>query len=1097
MSRRAEKEVSRDALPHPAEDLSADDDLLSWILVDQLGCLPNSKLGVHPQQVRFVGPQFKTDEVLNVIKETVVRGQLQPAMQQLQDFHLIKSHLANKTVDGQRERFIIHMRRYLLPLLPTSRIEIHTTSRYTSVTGHVELAVYATRPLSPGMVLQELQGSVVPLPDEWREEMEIGEDFALAAAEDELEESEDESDDEDADARSENESVAATRRRREVERQKGARRSDRTKRRDFSIVWSGLKRCFQLFLGPARFLNHDCSPNVELLRQGRYVTFRVTRPIRIGDELTTFYGDNYFGKANAECLCLSCEQAQRGGFTPKPAISRSRSRDSSTAPSANTPSVRNVKVKPSGLRNVLHNEDFGEEDAPEAGPSKFPNEDATIHPETPKKARYHGSHSSRMEMEKDGADDEDVGSGSDCESDTASPEPIRRAPSTRVAAQSVKPWTYLRRAPQSASVEESGASTPEEVEDLPNDFPRCATCTKPLHERVWFLNRYFDHCQRCTRHALIFNLPWPAHRAQDVLEYPPSHLIPPAYIPRKISSVPLPSLTKQVKKKIEEPEPQADLPLDRNQRRACKLRALFEQEDFVVDQLREAAWAVQDTKEQAKIALEEAKAEAKRLREEEKKRLDETRLKGSGVWSHYEYISAEELERRFQAKTVVLSGTRRGGRFRNEQEDDEMKKLAEEERKKEHEASMRRLFKPERTSTLAEAGDHQTVLPDRGGRQITEQPDTMHGNAVDNSAGPSRLALSDSHPTLTGIRSMQLPKQSPPGAIVPPNSLVFFDRASLAAARHRFYVGSPIGDHGRASQRGDGTQGTTASPSTEHNEASGTPSTTSSPAKRKRGRPRGTGKHQIAAAREAQAKTRRSQERVSSKSPRTNGYSPFSSVSPRRDRSAELSLDRSSQEIVDLTLSSPPGSPLAFGRNKGKGRADDPVIISDSEVESPPRDAPGGPAVSNNIPLLYDSAGLTPTSGLRETLITPKEVDVMPYLSNQGIYRPIPGALTLPFVAEQDKKSGKGREYGLPSVDDASPHGSVDSSTAGEIDDEEILERIVVSAERKVVNEKNDDKAQGEKRKRDSISDERLNKRKTFWVSSLGEPKNSGLARTW
>ena len=56
-------------LPHPAEDLSSDDDLLSWILVDQLGCMPNTKLGVHPQQVKFVGPVFKTDEVLNIIKE--------------------------------------------------------------------------------------------------------------------------------------------------------------------------------------------------------------------------------------------------------------------------------------------------------------------------------------------------------------------------------------------------------------------------------------------------------------------------------------------------------------------------------------------------------------------------------------------------------------------------------------------------------------------------------------------------------------------------------------------------------------------------------------------------------------------------------------------------------------------------------------------------------------------------------------------------------------------------------------------------------------------------------------------------------------------
>jgi histone-lysine N-methyltransferase SUV420H len=59
----------REALPHPAEDLSADDDLLSWILVDQLGCLPDTKLGVHPQQVKFVGPPFKTDEVLAIVTE--------------------------------------------------------------------------------------------------------------------------------------------------------------------------------------------------------------------------------------------------------------------------------------------------------------------------------------------------------------------------------------------------------------------------------------------------------------------------------------------------------------------------------------------------------------------------------------------------------------------------------------------------------------------------------------------------------------------------------------------------------------------------------------------------------------------------------------------------------------------------------------------------------------------------------------------------------------------------------------------------------------------------------------------------------------------
>ena len=148
-----------------------------------------------------------------------------------------------------------HLRRYLLPLMPTSRVEVFTTPRYSAVTKHTELAVFATRPLAPGVVLTELQGSVVPLPDAWREEMEIGEDFAFRAAEEEDDYSDSEaegSEDEDGPG---NREKGKARERDAESRNKGARRSDRTKRRDFSIVWSGLKRCFQLFLGPARFLN--------------------------------------------------------------------------------------------------------------------------------------------------------------------------------------------------------------------------------------------------------------------------------------------------------------------------------------------------------------------------------------------------------------------------------------------------------------------------------------------------------------------------------------------------------------------------------------------------------------------------------------------------------------------------------------------------------------------------------------------------------------------------------------------------------------------------------------------------------------------------
>ena len=56
-------------ISHRAQDLSDDDDLLSWILVDQLGALPGTKLGVFPQNFDFVGPQHDTEQVLSILQD--------------------------------------------------------------------------------------------------------------------------------------------------------------------------------------------------------------------------------------------------------------------------------------------------------------------------------------------------------------------------------------------------------------------------------------------------------------------------------------------------------------------------------------------------------------------------------------------------------------------------------------------------------------------------------------------------------------------------------------------------------------------------------------------------------------------------------------------------------------------------------------------------------------------------------------------------------------------------------------------------------------------------------------------------------------------
>jgi histone-lysine N-methyltransferase SUV420H len=113
--------------------------------------------------------------------------------------------------------------------------------------------------LAVGDLVVELQGSIVPLPDQWRDEMDIGEDFAMEAAGDEESEGESEGDEEE-EAEDDGTALGAsdgrpTKRGKKRKEPKGARRSDRTKRRDFSIMWSEKDKRYQLFLGPARFLN--------------------------------------------------------------------------------------------------------------------------------------------------------------------------------------------------------------------------------------------------------------------------------------------------------------------------------------------------------------------------------------------------------------------------------------------------------------------------------------------------------------------------------------------------------------------------------------------------------------------------------------------------------------------------------------------------------------------------------------------------------------------------------------------------------------------------------------------------------------------------
>ncbi|KAJ2853529.1 histone lysine methyltransferase Set9, partial [Coemansia asiatica] len=137
---------------------------------------------------------------------------------------------------------------------------IGQTDRYKVVTGQSEAKVVATKRYTLGMVISLCSGSVARLSDSEIERME-------------------------------NEKV------------------------DFSVMWWSKKKSMCLFLGPARFVNHDCDSNCRFTALGSdAIGFQALRTIEPGEEITTHYGSCYFGDNNCECLCATCEKYSRGWY---------------------------------------------------------------------------------------------------------------------------------------------------------------------------------------------------------------------------------------------------------------------------------------------------------------------------------------------------------------------------------------------------------------------------------------------------------------------------------------------------------------------------------------------------------------------------------------------------------------------------------------------------------------------------------------------------------------------------------------------------------------------------------------------------------------
>lgn len=152
------------------------------------------------------------------------------------------------------------MRRYMSIYLPDCPFEVNATNRYTIVT--YEASVTARRFIRRKETIRYLVGIQVTITPEEEAEMAL-------------------------------------------------------RKKDFSLVVSSRSKSTSLFMGPARFVNHDCDANARLVTRGPAgIEIIACRDIEVGEEITVNYGDNYFGENNCECLCQTCEDNLANGWKP-------------------------------------------------------------------------------------------------------------------------------------------------------------------------------------------------------------------------------------------------------------------------------------------------------------------------------------------------------------------------------------------------------------------------------------------------------------------------------------------------------------------------------------------------------------------------------------------------------------------------------------------------------------------------------------------------------------------------------------------------------------------------------------------------------------
>lgn len=220
--------------------------------------IPKNRPSYHPSRL------LHEEEITKIIQtHIIVNKDVVAAEKHLLETEGLRRFLNGLKTEKEKDEFRRHLRRYINIYLPDCPFEVGSTNRYDPATH--EASVVARRYIKRGEVIKYLTGIQVVLTPE--EEKEIA-----------------------------------------------------LRKKDFSIVVSSRSKAASLFMGPARFANHDCGANARLVTIGQAgIEVVASRGIDVGEEITVTYGESYFGENNCECLCQTCEDNLVNGWAQPPA----------------------------------------------------------------------------------------------------------------------------------------------------------------------------------------------------------------------------------------------------------------------------------------------------------------------------------------------------------------------------------------------------------------------------------------------------------------------------------------------------------------------------------------------------------------------------------------------------------------------------------------------------------------------------------------------------------------------------------------------------------------------------------------------------------